>query len=99
MARMPSDRAPPIVLVLAAGLGTRMKSDTAKVLHRVAGRSLLFWPVDLARSLNARRTVVVLGHQLETVRAALDARYGAGTISVVEQPRQLGTGDAVRCGL
>ena len=89
----------PIVIILAAGLGTRMKSDTAKVLHRVAGRPLVFWPVEVARSFGARRIVVVLGHQLEAVQAQLDARFGAGAVQVARQERQLGTGDAVRQAL
>jgi bifunctional UDP-N-acetylglucosamine pyrophosphorylase / glucosamine-1-phosphate N-acetyltransferase len=91
------------VVILAAGMGTRMKSEVPKVLHRVAGRPLLFWPIELAHTLAAERVVAVLGHGLEQVRAALDARYPAGkpggTVDVVRQERQLGTGDAVRCAL
>jgi bifunctional UDP-N-acetylglucosamine pyrophosphorylase/glucosamine-1-phosphate N-acetyltransferase len=82
------------VVILAAGLGTRMKSERPKVLHCVAGRPLLFWPVALARSLGAARTIAVLGHKLEEVKAALDAR--ATGVEVVRQERMLGTGDAVR---
>jgi bifunctional UDP-N-acetylglucosamine pyrophosphorylase/glucosamine-1-phosphate N-acetyltransferase len=82
------------VLILAAGLGTRMKSDTPKVLHRVAGRPLLFWPVELARGLGARRTIAVLGHKLDDVRAALEKRFPGA--EVVRQERQLGTGHAVK---
>ncbi|MBI4508984.1 MAG: bifunctional UDP-N-acetylglucosamine diphosphorylase/glucosamine-1-phosphate N-acetyltransferase GlmU [Deltaproteobacteria bacterium] len=89
----------PIAVILAAGLGTRMKSDTAKVLHRVAGRPLVAWPVELARSVGARRVVMVLGHQLEAVQRVLDARYGPGAVAVTRQERQLGTGDAVRQAL
>jgi bifunctional UDP-N-acetylglucosamine pyrophosphorylase/glucosamine-1-phosphate N-acetyltransferase len=81
------------VLILAAGLGTRMKSDLPKVLHRVAGRPLVLWPVALARGLAARRTVVVLGHRLEDVRAAIEGRF---PVEVVRQERQLGTGHAVK---
>jgi bifunctional UDP-N-acetylglucosamine pyrophosphorylase / glucosamine-1-phosphate N-acetyltransferase len=87
------------VLVLAAGLGTRMKSEVVKVLHPVAGRPLVFWPVELARTLGADRVVAVLGHQLEAVRAALDARFGPGAIAVAEQKQPRGTGDAVRSAL
>src|SRR5215470_1909084 len=86
------------VIVLAAGLGTRMKSDTPKVLHRVAGRPLVFWPLGLARSLEARRILVVLGHKLEDVQAKIDGRF-PGAAAVVHQERQLGTGDAVRQAL
>lgn len=89
----------PAVLILAAGLGTRMKSERAKVLHEVAGRPLLMWAVDNARAAGADRIVAILGYQLEVVRSALDARYGEGAIGVAEQAEQNGTGHAVLCGL
>src|SRR6185369_14461397 len=54
-------------VILAAGLGTRMKSDRAKVLHAVAGRPMIYYPVALARGAGAERTVCVLGHQAEVV--------------------------------
>ena len=76
-----------------------MKSDTVKVLHKVAGRELVFWPVELARAVGVRRVVAVLGHQLDRVRAALDARYGAGTIGVAEQREPKGTGHALQQAL
>jgi bifunctional UDP-N-acetylglucosamine pyrophosphorylase / glucosamine-1-phosphate N-acetyltransferase len=86
------------VIVLAAGLGTRMRSETPKVLHRVAGRPLVFWPLALAQTLGARRILVVLGHKLADVQALIDARF-PGAVEVVRQERQLGTGDAVRQAL
>lgn len=86
------------VVILAAGLGTRMKSEQPKVLHRVAGRPLVFWPVALAQSLGAARVIGVLGHKLERVQAALEARF-PGVVQIVRQDRQLGTGDAVRQAL
>jgi bifunctional UDP-N-acetylglucosamine pyrophosphorylase/glucosamine-1-phosphate N-acetyltransferase len=89
----------PAVLILAAGLGTRMKSDTAKVLHEVAGRPLIVWAVETARAAGAERAVAILGHQHETVKAVLDARYGQGRIEIALQPEQKGTGHAVQCGL
>jgi bifunctional UDP-N-acetylglucosamine pyrophosphorylase / glucosamine-1-phosphate N-acetyltransferase len=89
----------PIVVILAAGLGTRMKSERAKVLHQVAGRPLIAWAVENARAAGAGRVVAVLGHQLAEVRAALDQRYGAGAIEVAEQREQRGTGHAVRSAL
>ena len=55
-------------VLLAAGKGTRMKSDRAKVLHRVAGRPMIEYPVMLARALEAERVVCVLGHQAEIGR-------------------------------
>lgn len=89
----------PVVLILAAGLGTRMKSDRAKVLHEIAGRSLIVWAVETARAAGAERVVAILGHQSEDVRAVLDARYGAGSVEVALQPEQKGTGHAVLCAL
>ena len=86
-------------MILAAGLGTRMKSETPKVLFEVAGRPLVCWAVELARDLEAARTVVVLGHKLELVKQVLDARYGEGAIAIARQEHMRGTGDAVRAGL
>jgi bifunctional UDP-N-acetylglucosamine pyrophosphorylase/glucosamine-1-phosphate N-acetyltransferase len=84
---------------MAAGLGTRMKSDTAKVLHRIAGRPMLHWVVTTARAANAARIVAILGHQLDAVKASLEASFGAGTVDVAHQAEQRGTGHAVQCAL
>jgi len=92
-------RPSPIVLIMAAGLGTRMKSDKAKVLHEVAGRPMVAWAVETARGAGAQRIVAILGHQIEAVRAALDARYGAGTVEVAVQPEPKGTGHAILSAL
>ena len=89
----------PIVVIMAAGLGTRMKSERAKVLHEVAGRPLIVWAIETARAAGAGRVIAVLGHQLDAVRTALDARYGAGAIEVAEQREQRGTGHAVQAAL
>jgi bifunctional UDP-N-acetylglucosamine pyrophosphorylase/glucosamine-1-phosphate N-acetyltransferase len=91
--------ASPVVLIMAAGLGTRMKSARAKVLHEVAGRPTLAWVVDAARTAGAGPVVAILGHQLEAVQAMLDARYGAGAIGVVRQAEPRGTGHAVQSAL
>ena len=82
-------------VVLAAGKGTRMKSDRAKVLHRVAGRPMIEYPVMLARSLEAERIVCVLGHQADAVKAQLESRFGAGAVEIAIQAEQKGTGHAV----
>ena len=84
---------------MAAGLGTRMKSDTAKVLHKIAGRPMLHWVVTAARAAGAERVVAILGHQHEAVKASLDASFGAGAVDVALQPEQRGTGHAVQCAL
>ncbi len=81
--------------ILAAGLGTRMKSSRAKVLHAVAGRAMIEYPVGLARAVGAERIVCVLGHQANAVQAAIEARFGAGAVDVALQPEQRGTGHAV----
>jgi bifunctional UDP-N-acetylglucosamine pyrophosphorylase/glucosamine-1-phosphate N-acetyltransferase len=77
-------------VLLAAGLGTRMKSQRAKVLHAVCGRPMIEYPVELARALGSERVICVLGHQHETVRAAV-----RGDVEVALQLEQKGTGHAL----
>ncbi|MCA9676161.1 MAG: bifunctional UDP-N-acetylglucosamine diphosphorylase/glucosamine-1-phosphate N-acetyltransferase GlmU [Myxococcales bacterium] len=89
----------PVVLIMAAGLGTRMKSDRVKVLHEVAGRPMIAWAVESARAAGAGRVVAILGHQHEAVKAMLDARFGGGVVDVALQLEQKGTGHAVQCAL
>jgi bifunctional UDP-N-acetylglucosamine pyrophosphorylase/glucosamine-1-phosphate N-acetyltransferase len=84
---------------MAAGLGTRMKSDMAKVLHKVAGRPLLHWVVTSARTAHASRVVAILGHQIEAVKASLEASFGPGAVDIAHQTEQRGTGHAVQCAL
>jgi len=87
------------VVVMAAGLGTRMRSKRAKVLHHVAGRPMVLFAVDLALRVAGHRIVVVVGHQAEDVRQVIQAgiagRAGTESIAVVEQTVQQGTGHAV----
>ncbi len=92
-------RPSPIVLIMAAGLGTRMKSEKAKVLHEIAGRPMIMWAIEAARGAGAGRVVAILGHQLDAVKAALDARYGVGAIDIALQAEQKGTGHAVLSAL
>ena len=89
----------PLVLILAAGMGTRMKSGRAKVLHEVAGKPMLAWAIDSARDAGAQKVVAILGHQIDDVRKVLDERYGEGAIAIAHQREQNGTGHAVQCGL
>lgn len=91
-------------VVLAAGKGTRLKSDTAKVLHRVAGRSLLGHVLETLRPVGTGRVVVVVGHQREEVEAEVAAATAswdrpAGAVTTVVQERQRGTGHAVAAAL
>ncbi len=87
------------VIILAAGLGTRMNSDTAKVLHEVAGRPLIIWAVEAALDGGADTVVAVLGYQHERVTKTLESRYGVDKIRVALQTEQKGTGDAASCGV
>lgn len=79
------------VVILAAGQGTRMRSALPKVLHPVAGKSMLGHVIDTARALNPQRIHVVIGHGAEAVRE----RLTADDLNFVLQEQQLGTGHAV----
>ena len=93
---MNTDMNPPLtIVILAAGLGTRMKSRQAKVLHRAGGKALVEHVVDTAAKLtNPERIFVVVGHQAGEVRAAVTTPG----VRFIEQPEQRGTGHAVTCG-
>ncbi|TMG75337.1 MAG: UDP-N-acetylglucosamine diphosphorylase/glucosamine-1-phosphate N-acetyltransferase [Betaproteobacteria bacterium] len=79
------------IVILAAGLGKRMQSDTPKVLHRLAGRPLVAHVIDTARQLSPKVICVVYGHGGEAVREAVGEN---GAIWIRQDP-QLGTGHAV----
>src|SRR5438067_3442600 len=78
------------VIILAAGMGTRMKSATVKVLHRAAGRQIIEYVLDLAADVCERPPVVVISHQREAVQTAIGDRARFA----IQEP-QLGTGHAV----
>src|SRR4051794_16070072 len=80
----------PIAVVLAAGQGTRMRSETPKVLHPICGRPMVLWPVQAALEAGVGRVVVVDGPD-GAVQPILPQ---GGEIAVQAEPR--GTGDAVR---
>lgn len=87
------------VVIMAAGKGTRMKSRLPKVLHRLGGKPLLGHVLDTARSLQARKAVVITGHGAIEVEAACAHSTGAAAgfdINFVRQEPQLGTGHAVQ---
>jgi bifunctional UDP-N-acetylglucosamine pyrophosphorylase/glucosamine-1-phosphate N-acetyltransferase len=81
-------------LVLAAGKGTRMKSEHVKVLHEAGGVPLIDWPVAAAKEAGACRIVLIAGHQAEKVQAHFS---NDPAISFALQEEQLGTGHAVAC--
>ena len=80
-----------VVLVLAAGKGTRLKSNVAKVLHRAGGRTLVEHVVQACKGLGTRGIRVVVGHQAEQVEAAVTP---LGAKTVLQNP-QRGTGHAL----
>jgi len=82
------------VIILAAGLGTRMKSGLVKVMHPLLGRPMILWTLENVLGLKPEKTVVVLGHQAGTVKAVLPRG-----VEVAMQKKQLGTADAVKAGL
>ncbi len=79
------------VVILAAGKGTRMKSNLAKVLHPVTGAPMLKYSLDLSRTFHPQRIVVVIGDQAEVVRE----KFSSPDILFADQKEQLGTGHAV----
>ena len=81
------------VIVLAAGKGTRMKSELPKALHRACGRSLLGWALATAEPLKADETVVVVGHGADDVVASLPVIYANSFVRVKsEVPKLAGVG-------
>ncbi len=80
-----------VTLIMAAGKGTRMKSDLAKVLHPIDGQPMIHYVIKLARELGSSRVIAIIGHQKERVRAELDYEH----IEYALQEPQLGTGHAV----
>jgi bifunctional UDP-N-acetylglucosamine pyrophosphorylase/glucosamine-1-phosphate N-acetyltransferase len=85
------------VLIMAAGLGTRMRSNLAKVLHRLDGRPLINHVCRTALALSPQKIYVVIGHQGEDVKQAVVAEFGEERFEFVWQREQLGTGHAVNC--
>ena len=84
------------VIILAAGLGTRMKSDKAKVLHEIMGRPMVLYVVETAKKAVGASVVIVVGHQAEKVREVVSEK---AQVSYALQEKQLGTGHAALCAL
>jgi bifunctional UDP-N-acetylglucosamine pyrophosphorylase / glucosamine-1-phosphate N-acetyltransferase len=85
--------APPLVLVMAAGEGTRMRSSTPKMLHPVCGRAMVAWPILAAREAGAGRVAAIVSPGRD-----LSAGLPEG-VETVEQPAPDGTGGAIRAAL
>ncbi len=90
-----------VAIVLAAGKGTRMRSELPKVLHNFGARPLVAWPLAAAIAVGADPIVVVVGHGAGAVAAAASAAVGnhAQRLRFAEQHQQLGTGHAVGCAM
>jgi bifunctional UDP-N-acetylglucosamine pyrophosphorylase/glucosamine-1-phosphate N-acetyltransferase len=97
-------------VILAAGQGTRMRSSLPKVLHSVAGKPLVHYPVRAALEAGCGEVVVVVGHGREAVAAYLEKAFGSasskggerawkGAVTTAIQQEQRGTGDAAKAGL
>ncbi len=84
------------VIVLAAGKGTRMKSDKAKVLHELIGKPMVLYVLETAASIVGDLVFAVVGHQANRVKEAVAREM---RVHFVDQPEQLGTGHAVQCAL
>ena len=98
---MTNQRGEAAVLVLAAGAGTRMRSDTPKVLHTLAGRSMLAHALHAVARVAPQHLVVVVSKDRERVAPAVEQLAGdlGRSIDIAVQDQQLGTGHAVGCGL
>lgn len=83
----------PVAVVLAAGKGTRMKSELPKVLFPVCGRPMIHFVLDALEQVGVSRTIVVVGYRADQVREALSDRDG---VEFADQTEQLGTGHAVQ---
>jgi bifunctional UDP-N-acetylglucosamine pyrophosphorylase / glucosamine-1-phosphate N-acetyltransferase len=81
-----------VAIVMAAGKGTRMKSDLPKVLFPVCGRPMVDYVLDALAEVGIERVVVVVGYGADLVRETLAGRRG---VEFVEQSPQLGTGHAI----
>ncbi|MFA5701336.1 MAG: bifunctional UDP-N-acetylglucosamine diphosphorylase/glucosamine-1-phosphate N-acetyltransferase GlmU [Desulfuromonas sp.] len=79
-------------IILAAGKGTRMKSKHPKVLHPIAGRPMVAYPLELTRALGCSKTVMVVGHEANLVKDSFCDSH----VDFVHQHEQLGTGHAVQ---
>jgi len=83
-------------VILAAGLGKRMKSDKAKVLHEINGKPMVMYVIETAKKIAGDSIVVVIGKQAEKVSEIVSKEY---KVIFALQKEQLGTGHAVKCAL
>jgi len=84
------------VIILAAGMGTRMKSTKAKVLHKVLGKPMILYVVETAKKVAGNNVILVIGHQADMVKRIVSEK---ANVRYAYQDKQLGTGHAVSCAL
>ena len=84
------------IIILAAGMGKRMQSEKAKVLHEIAGRPMIDYVVDTAVEVAGSNVIVVVGHQADQVRQVVGRTH---EVRFAFQPEQKGTGHAVACAM
>ncbi len=84
------------VIILAAGKGTRMKSDKAKVLHQVANKAMVSHVVECALNIAKENVYVVVGHQAQSVKDEINQSFN---VKFAVQTKLLGTGDAVKAAI
>ncbi|GAG33315.1 unnamed protein product, partial [marine sediment metagenome] len=82
------------VVILAAGKGKRMKSETPKVLHKVCGRPVIYYILKQILGLDPKNIFIVAGHKKELLKNYLDREFAR--VKTIEQDKQLGTGHAVK---
>ncbi len=95
----PSNERPLSAIVLAAGHGTRMKSERPKPLHVLVGKPMVVWVLDALGDCDVQRVSVVVGHGGDAVTKRLAEDAGDRPLEFVEQAVQRGTGDAAAVGL
>src|SRR5579859_2095753 len=82
----------PVVVIMAAGEGTRMRSETPKLLHPICGRPMIAWPVSAALEAGAAK-VIVVDSPARPLAEVVDGLNGGGKVVLSIQERPLGTGD------
>lgn len=84
-------------VILAAGKGTRMKSDKPKVVHQVLGKPMVYYSIEAAKAAGAQQVCVIVGYKADEVKAAVSDSTSGTSVSYALQAEQLGTGHAVKC--
>jgi bifunctional UDP-N-acetylglucosamine pyrophosphorylase/glucosamine-1-phosphate N-acetyltransferase len=87
------------ILILAAGKGTRMKSDLPKVLHKIANREMLNLVIDEAKILNPKNITIVVSEEMKNFEEKITKEYAGTKISFALQKERKGTAHAVSVGL